>query len=62
MLSTGLAVWHNHRVGPPWAPLQRSGLVEVESDWLVALGYPLAAQVPSAHRRFSTRTELALVA
>ena len=40
-----LAVWHNHRVAPRGlhkgqSPLQRSGMEEVPSDWLVALGYP----------------------
>jgi Transposase, Mutator family len=40
-----LAVWHNHRVAPRGvyeglSPLQRSGIVEKTTDWLVALGYP----------------------
>jgi hypothetical protein len=40
-----LAVWHNHRVAPRGvheglSPLQRSGLVKEDHDWLVALGYP----------------------
>ena len=40
-----LAVWHNHRVAPRGvheglSPLQRSGMVEPATDWLVALGYP----------------------
>jgi hypothetical protein len=40
-----LAVWHNHRVAPRGlheglSPLQRSGMVEQDNDWLVALGYP----------------------
>lgn len=70
-LSTGLlavlAVWHNHRVAPRGlhrgqSPLQRTGLAEVEGDWLVALGYPPAAQVLSVHRRSSTQATLALVA
>jgi len=48
-LSSGLlavlAVWHNHRVFTRGAhagasPLQLSGLAEVPTDWLVALGYP----------------------
>ena len=40
-----LAVWHNHRVAPRGeheglSPLQRSGMAERTTDWLVALGYP----------------------
>jgi hypothetical protein len=43
-----LTVWHNHRVSPRGrhqgqSPLQRSGLPDVPTDWLVALGYPPAA-------------------
>jgi hypothetical protein len=39
-----LAVWHNHRVFTRGAhkghnPLQLSGMTEVPTDWLVALGY-----------------------
>lgn len=42
-----LAVWHNHRVAPRGdhlglSPMQRSGLQKEATDWLVALGYPLA--------------------
>lgn len=48
-LSTGLlavlAVWHNHRLAPRGlyegqSPLSRSGFADVQTDWLVALGYP----------------------
>ena len=48
-LSTGmlalLAVWHNHRIAQRGlhqgqSPLMRSGMTDVASDWLVALGYP----------------------
>jgi len=40
-----LAVWHNHRIAgrglhQGQSPLMRSGLTDVASDWLVALGYP----------------------
>ncbi len=39
-----LAVWHNHRIAERGlhqgqSPLQRSGLADAPSDWLVALGY-----------------------
>jgi hypothetical protein len=39
-----LAVWHNHHVAPRGvheglSPLQRTGTLEPEIDWLVALGY-----------------------
>jgi hypothetical protein len=39
-----LAVWHNHRIAPrgPHAglsPLQRTGSLQPNSDWFVALGY-----------------------
>jgi len=42
-----LAVWHNHQVSPRGlhqgqSPLQRSGLPDAPTDWLVALGYPPA--------------------
>jgi transposase-like protein len=48
-LSSGLlailAVWHNHRVASRGlhqgqSPLQRSGLTDVSSDWLLVVGYP----------------------
>lgn len=54
VLSAGLlallAVWHNHRVfrrgvHQGASPLQLSGMAEVPSDWLVALGYPPASPV-----------------
>jgi len=40
-----LAVWHNHRVftrgvHQGHSPLQLSGMTDVPTDWLVALGYP----------------------
>jgi hypothetical protein len=46
-----LAVWHNHRVFTRGArqgasPLQLSGMADVPSDWLAALGYPLAPEAP----------------
>lgn len=46
-----LAVWHNHRVfarGPHAGqnPLQRSGIVDAPTDWLVALGYPPERPLP----------------
>ncbi len=39
-----LAVWHNHHVAPRGvheglSPLQRTGTLQSETDWLVALGY-----------------------
>jgi transposase-like protein len=39
-----LAVWHNHHVAPRgvhegFSPLQRTGTLQPEIDWLVALGY-----------------------
>lgn len=39
-----LAVWHNHRIAPRGlheglSPLQRTGSLSSESDWLAALGY-----------------------
>jgi len=42
-----LTVWHNHQVSPRGlhhgqSPLQRSGLLDAPTDWLVALGYPPA--------------------
>jgi transposase-like protein len=49
-----LAVWHNHQVSTRGqhagqSPLQRSGLADAPSDWLVALGYPPAdAAMPPA--------------
>jgi hypothetical protein len=54
-LSAGLlalvAVWHNHRVFSRGAhrgasPLQLSGMADVPTDWLSALGYPPATDVP----------------
>lgn len=46
-----LAVWHNHRVAPRGlhegqSPLQRSGLQEGATDWLVTLGYLPTSPVP----------------
>ena len=46
-----LAVWHKHRVFPRGAhqgssPLQLSGMPTVSADWLVALGYSPAPDVP----------------
>jgi hypothetical protein len=46
-----LAVWHNHRVAPRGeheglSPLQRSGIAEGTTDWLVALGYPPVPLTP----------------
>jgi hypothetical protein len=45
------AVWHNHRVvsrgvHAGTSPLQRSGVVDVPTDWLSALGYPASATHP----------------
>jgi hypothetical protein len=51
-----LAVWHNHQVSTRGqhagqSPLQRSGLADAPTDWLVALGYPPAdAVAPIATR------------
>lgn len=70
-LSTGLlavlAVWHNHRVAPRGlhqgqSPLQRSGFSAVESDWLVALGYPLATGDAGTCHLVTLEQEEALVA
>jgi hypothetical protein len=46
-----LAVWHNHRMAPRGvheglSPLQRSGTVKEDHDWLVALGYPPLLALP----------------
>jgi transposase-like protein len=43
-----LAVWHNHRLAPRGphvglSPLQRTGSTQLETDWLVALGYSAQA-------------------
>jgi len=43
-----LVVYHNHHVAPRGvhagqSPLQRSGLTDAPTDWLVALGYPPAS-------------------
>jgi transposase-like protein len=43
-----LAVWHNHHVAPRGfheglSPLQRTGTLQPETDWLVALGYSCQA-------------------
>ena len=55
-LSSGLlalvAVWHNHRVFARGAhqgqnPLQLSGVADAATDWLTALGYPLAQEPPA---------------
>jgi len=45
-----LAVWHNHRVfsrgvHKGQSPLHLSGMPEAPTDWLVALGYPPAAEL-----------------
>jgi hypothetical protein len=70
-LSTGLlavlAVWHNHRVAPRGlhqgqSPLQRSGFSAVESDWLVALGYPPASGDAGTCHLVTLEQEEALVA
>jgi len=70
-LSTGLlavlAVWHNHRVAPRGlhqgqSPLQRSGFSAVESDWLVALGYPPATGDAGTCHLVTLEQEEALVA
>ena len=39
-----LAVWHNYQVAPRGlhmgaSPLQRSGIIHQETDWLLVLGY-----------------------
>jgi hypothetical protein len=62
-----LAVWHNHRVAPRGlhqgqSPLQRSGFSAVESDWLVALGYPPATGDASTCHLVTLEQEEALVA
>lgn len=59
-----LAVWHNHRVAPRGvheglSPLQRSGMTDASTDWLVALGYP---PVPVIPRPASLNREAKLVA
>ena len=59
-----LAVWHNHRVAPRGeheglSPLQRSGMAERTTDWLVALGYP---PVPEARLPLILKYEEELVA
>jgi len=44
-----VAVWHNYQVAPRGlhmgvSPLQRSGIIHQETDWLLVLGYvPLVA-------------------
>ncbi len=59
-----LAVWHNHRVAPRGlheglSPLQRGGMVEPATDWLVALGYP---PVPTTRHLTLLKDEEVLVA
>jgi len=59
-----LAVWHNHRVAPRGvherlSPLQRSGMAEPATDWLVALGYP---PVPATRHLTILKNEEQLVA
>jgi hypothetical protein len=62
-----LAVWHNHRVAPRGlhqgqSPLQRSGMPEVASDWLVTLGYPPATGTAGTISLVALEQEEALVA
>lgn len=51
-----LVVYYNHHVAPRGvhegtSPVQRSGLLDAPTDWLVALGYPpLQATAPAAAR------------
>jgi len=59
-----LAVWHNYRVAPRGvheglSPLQRSGIVEPATDWLIALGYP---PVPATQHLTILKNEERLVA
>jgi hypothetical protein len=59
-----LAVWHNHRVFERgvhrgFSPLQLSGMVEEPSDWLEALGYPAATEVPRAAAHVTPKVALA---
>lgn len=59
-----LAVWHNHRVAPRGlheglSPLQRSGMLKQDNDWLVALGYP---PLPATPRRTVLKDDERLVA
>lgn len=61
-----LAVWRNHRVFTRGAhagcsPLQLSGMADAPTDWLVALGYPPAADAASspAGRSLPSRRALA---
>ena len=53
-----LAVWHNHRVFSRGthrgaSPLQLSGMADGPTDWLVALGYPPATDVPRPARGYA---------
>lgn len=62
-----LAVWHNHRVSRRGvhrgtSPLQRSGLRDVATDWLTALGYPPATASPPEPQLIAPHSELALAA
>ena len=70
-LSTGLlallAVWHNHRPAPRGphrglSPLVRSGLTQVASDWLVALGYRAQGTAEPSASRVNPDSLLAQVA
>jgi transposase-like protein len=56
-----LAVWHNHRVFTRGvhkgkSPLHLSGMTDASTDWLVALGYPPAAEPVAAAVATETMT------
>jgi transposase-like protein len=62
-----LAVWHNHRVFTRGvhkgkSPLHLSGMVDAPTDWLVALGYPPAADTPVPQQPDPPTPVLALAA
>lgn len=51
-----LAVWHNHRVAPRGehkgqSPLQRGGMANAPTDWLLVLGYPPLPVTPFERKR-----------
>lgn len=62
-----LAVWHNHRVFSRGIhkgnnPLHLSGMLDAPTDWLVALGYPPAAEPGDMKVVTSARVQVALAA
>lgn len=62
-----LAVWHNHHVAERGlhrgqSPLMRSGMIQDNRDWLLALGYPPARSACPSEPLDESQPSLALVA